>query len=268
MEIKYGTIGFCSGVKRAVELAKDVKNGELVYTLGPLVHNKLVVNELQGLGIEIKKLENVLKNDVIIITAHGVSSNVYEQLQEKQARIIDTTCQVVKELQDKADEIKTWLKYDGKMVIFGDENHIEVENIVKNTGALIAPSNNYNLCYILKQTSKIGILAQTTQDYKAFKDFIDTLTAKFNGAEIKVHDTLCKEVTARQKEAEHLREFCGVILVVGDKTSANTKRLYEIASKCTNSYHIETVEDPILEQIVCDILPALKCGASDVSATK
>ncbi len=246
MKIKLGTIGFCSGVDKAIKLAEEAKaNYNRVYTLGHLVHNGAVNSSL---GIEEKSLDEISCCDPVIIGAHGVSSETYHRLQDKNAEIIDATCPIVKELYKRASELKS---YGYKILIFGDKDHTEVKNVVENTGALVATNiidlNNLNLNY-----PRVGVVSQTTAYYKDFEDFFSKLIYLIgdlndSGPEVNLTRTLCKEVKKRQEEAEKFRESCDTILVVGDQKSANSKRLYDITSRRQiNSHFIEdaTALDP------------------------
>lgn len=244
MEIKLGTIGFCSGVERTVETAKETaakNNYGGVYILKPLVHNKIVMAELKGCGISLKDLGSICCCDIVIIGAHGTSSSSYLTLKEKNAEIIDTTCPVVKTLYDKAKELAT----NGyKILVFGDKDHVEVKNILRDTEALAPSFVEGDLLEKIHQYSKVGIVSQTTQYYSDFREFVTKTLNNRSDTGPKIHsvDTICKEVKKRQEEAENFREHCDTILVVGDQESANSRRLYKIVSrKQINSHFIEDV---------------------------
>ncbi len=222
-------IGFCFGVKRAYEMSlKTTEESNIsCQMLGALVHNEKVIEDLEKRGLKfVSSLEEVKEKGTVIIRAHGVSDEVFESLKKKNVKIIDATCPFVKNAQNFARSLD---KEGRKVVIIGEKSHAEVKainGVIKNRGVVV--ESKEEILKIDKNLS-IGIVAQTTQDEKKIKDFLDLFKKNFKN--IKIHKTLCYAVIKRQKEVRKLVKKVDIVLVVGSKNSANTQRLIEIASE-------------------------------------
>ena len=235
--------GFCFGVDRAVKLCAEIDSDtpQPLQMLGNLVHNESVVENLKQQGIKVIKSLDEAKKGTVIITAHGIYPEIYEEAKKKALNIIDTTCpkvilvhQLVKKLQSEGREI----------IIAGDEDHIEVKGIngavgwqarvvatVKEVGELDFPED-----------AKIGIVSQTTQDMEGFAEIENALKKKF--ADVKIFNTICESTRGHQQEAKELARDNDAMVVVGSKTSGNTTRLYEICQGLNKkTYWIDTAAD-------------------------
>jgi len=239
--------GFCYGVKRAVETTKKLKlqnpNKE-VFVLGELIHNSLVIQELENLNI--KKIDSPsdcpFKDGLCVIRSHGVSPAVYRELEEKGIEIADLTCPDVKKVQKKAIE----LAQDGYLVIIiGKPEHPEVVAIKANaqefSQSVYVVSSTEDLKEIeeqIKLSKKVGIVVQTTQRISLLNEISNYLLPKV--AELKVFNTICASTTLRQEDAKNLAQKSDLMIVVGSKNSANTSHLAEILEDITKTIHIET----------------------------
>ena len=236
--------GFCSGVERAYQIAIDsVKAGKKVFMLGNLVHNKQVVEKLRSHGIQAIKALNEIENKggILLVSAHGVGPAVYENAKHLGLEIIDTTCPWVKKAQQIAGDLA---KEGRKIILVGDKGHPEVKGIVGWSGgkAIVVETIQDLTALPISAGDKIGILAQTTQAEEHFKAIAAELKKK--ARDVKVFDTICGATTKRQESAVKLATAVDLMLVVGDKMSANTKRLTELClATGTPTYQIESAAE-------------------------
>ncbi len=233
--------GFCEGVSRAYKIAlEESQKGNSVYMLGNLVHNTQVVGKFKKLGvITVKDLSEIPKDakGILIISAHGVGPEVYKKAKELNLKIIDTTCPWVK----KAQRIAKQFSDEGRMVIIvGDRGHKEVIGLVGWSGGMAKVIENIEDIKDIK--AKVGILAQTTQTEENFEKIVAEI--KRLAKDVKAENTICGATTKRQTSAVELAKKVDLILVIGDKMSANTKRLTELCQKTgTETHQIQTVEE-------------------------
>jgi small subunit ribosomal protein S1 len=230
MELKIAkNAGFCEGVERAYRIAlKQTQSGRDVYMLGNLVHNSQVITRLKNLGV--KTVNNVSEipedaNGILIISAHGVAPQIYEQAKRKNLKIVDTTCSWVK----KAQRIARQLAGENRLVIIvGDKGHVEVKGLVGWSGgnALVIENPEDIEKPPLSSAQKAGILAQTTQSENNFNKIV--AEAKKKVSDLKEFNTICGATSKRQHEAVTLARKVDLMLIIGDKMSANTKRLAEL----------------------------------------
>ena len=234
---------FCFGVKRAISLAEKAlkKCPAPVFSLGPLIHNRQVVTRLSGKGLSIvKDLKNITRG-TIVIRSHGVSANTLDRIKRKKLNIVDATCPFVK----NAQRIAKKLSESGyKVIIIGDKGHPEVKalrSFSKNGAVVIAAKNEIRNTGL--KMGKIGIVAQTTQLPENFLEVMTELLKKeFN--EIRIFNTICRDTSMRQEAAKQCSKNNGLVIVVGGKNSANTRRLYDICRRMgTRAYHVEGPAD-------------------------
>jgi small subunit ribosomal protein S1 len=233
--------GFCFGVKRAIEMAKDTvrdKEGP-IYTLGPLIHNPQVVASLAEMGIhEIKDIRD-FKKGTLIIRSHGVSPDLIDQARDQGMDIVDATCPFVRRAQDLARELS---EQGLSVVVVGDRDHPEVQGIVGWTNGMALVVENPEEAAFLDNDAEYGIIAQTTQMLENFETVIEVIRKK--GVGIKVCNTICSATNQRQQAALELARNVGVMIVVGGANSANTRKLSSICRKSgTATYLIETADE-------------------------
>ena len=230
--------GFCFGVKRAIKLACDAakrKNKE-VFTLGPLIHNPQVVEDLKRKGVHVLDDINGLKSGTVIIRSHGVHPRILRRLKGKPVEVVDATCPFVRKAQRKAK-----LLYDQgyQVAVVGEADHPEVQGIVGyvNDSALVINQNPVKTN--LGRFKKLGIVAQTTLSIDAFKQAIGRLVE--NAEELKVCNTICHATARAQKATLRLASRVDMMIVVGGYNSANTSRLAKLCKKRgTPTHHVET----------------------------
>ncbi|MDR9785955.1 MAG: bifunctional 4-hydroxy-3-methylbut-2-enyl diphosphate reductase/30S ribosomal protein S1 [Peptococcaceae bacterium MAG4] len=238
MEIRLASkAGFCFGVKRAIDLARatlDNKEGP-VYSLGPLIHNPQVVSYLAQMGLE--KIHDLgeIEEGTLVIRSHGVGPALLETAREKGLDIVDATCPYVRRAQDLARQLAG---ENIQVVVVGDKAHPEVQGIIGWTSEKAMVVENPEEAAELTVAGPIGVVAQTTQPQENFDKVVDIL--RKTGAEVRVCNTICNATAERQKAALDLARQVDVMVVVGGKNSANTRKL---ASLChasgTRTYHIE-----------------------------
>jgi 4-hydroxy-3-methylbut-2-enyl diphosphate reductase len=237
--------GFCEGVERAYQIAlEQVKLGKPVFMLGNLVHNTQVVEKFKNLGIKaVKDIAEIPENasGVLLISAHGVAPQVYEEAKGKRLEVVDTTCAWVK----KAQRIAHDFANEGRLVIIvGDKGHPEVKGLVGwSYGKAKVLENLEDMKSIpLSPDSKVGVLAQTTQSEEHFYKIVKTLKKRANN--VKEANTICGATSKRQNAAVDLAKKVNLVLVIGDKMSANTKRLTELCNNTgTETHQIQTVKE-------------------------
>ena len=250
-EIKLAeSAGFCFGVKRAVNIAFDVAdNRHGGCTLGPIIHNKEVVRELCEKGvITVDTPDEINGCEPVIIRSHGVKRSVYDTLNEMGVEYIDATCPFV----SKIHRIVSDMSGKGYTILLaGDENHPEVQGILSNcVGKYYVFKDEKDLQEIAdiipsENNNDICVVAQTTFNKKVWKNCIIFLKKLYTNA--KIFDTICNATSKRQAEAQTLSEQCDCMIVVGDRSSSNTNKLYSICkSNCERTYLIETAAE--LEQ--------------------
>ncbi|HIE08968.1 MAG TPA: 4-hydroxy-3-methylbut-2-enyl diphosphate reductase, partial [Armatimonadetes bacterium] len=228
------------GVERAVRMAKEAAERAKgkVYSYGQLVHNRLVVEHLRGLGIE--PLEEISpdvprRGDVLIIRAHGAPPEVFREMAGRGVEVVDTTCPIVKEARGKAMAL---MGEGYEVIIVGDGGHPEVKGIVGCLEGRAKVVRGASEAKRMDLPPKVGVVAQTTESLDELAEVVSAVLPRVR--ELKVVNTICGAVIRRQQEVEKLAKECEVVVVVGGKNSANTRRLAGIASKfCPNVIHIE-----------------------------
>ncbi len=261
--VKVKSAGFCFGVKRAVRIALETvekyKN-KAIYTIGPIIHNKDVVRDLNDVGIKVSESANI-KNSIVILRSHGVEKEILEKLKENNNIIIDATCPYVKKIHECVEKLKNEKYF---IIIIGDGNHPEVKAISSyaENGKFKIVSSLIDLDDLnLKKIKKIGIVAQTTQDIENFLSICSEILK--NKAEIRIFNTICDSTSIRQEETIETAKQVDCMIVIGGKHSANTKRLYKLAKEVLeDTYHIENEKELDLEWIKNKNKVGVTAGAS------
>jgi 4-hydroxy-3-methylbut-2-enyl diphosphate reductase len=237
-------LGLCFGVRQAVKLLKEAANkyGE-IETLGPLAHNRLLVETLTNLGIKpINNLDQT-QGKTLAITTHGTSPAILSEIKARHIHIIDTTCPIVRKAQNTAKELAE-AGFD--VIIFGEAEHSEVKGLLGWTGDKgIAALNVKQLEGSGKSPSRLGIISQTTQTQSAFIKFarrlMDMVGPKIE--EMRLVNTLCKVTQGQQEAAIRLAHRSQLMIVIGGSNSANARHLVEICSPLVETHLVETAEE-------------------------
>ncbi|MEO0106234.1 MAG: 4-hydroxy-3-methylbut-2-enyl diphosphate reductase [candidate division WOR-3 bacterium] len=229
--------GFCFGVKRAIKMALDaVAKEKKVYSLGPLIHNRGVVEDLNKKGIfSIKAINEIEgKDSCLIIRSHGIHPGILKDLKNRGFKIIDATCPKVRRAQRYVEKLAREGYY---VIIIGEKDHPEIKGLL---GYADGKAEIYNEGMEIK-SKKVGIVPQTTLDIEHFNEAINKIVPRV--VETKIYNTICNETTLRIKEALEIAQKVDLIIVVGGKNSANTTRLYQICCRFKPAYHIESVKE-------------------------
>lgn len=242
MKVRQASLsGFCFGVKRAVNLAEKASKKGMVYSLGPLIHNRIVIQQLSEKGVRIvNDLRSLSTGQTLLIRSHGVHPCILQKARAKGIKIIDATCPFVSRCQKLA---RTLMKEGYRVIVFGDKRHSEVKSIVGFTDdkAKVVTSPK-DLKKAVDGASRIGLLSQTTQEKDAFKEIVVSLLEL--APEVKIFNTICQAAIKRQEDAERLSRKVELAIVVGGRDSANTTRLASIFRKAgVETYHIESIRD-------------------------
>ena len=259
------TAGFCMGVRRAVDLAEKtaLTACKAVYTLGELIHNKKVVSDLAKLGIEVS--EELPDSGVVIIRAHGVAQDCKDILAERGVEVVDATCPHVLSSQ------KTIAQYSsagGTVLILGDSNHPEVVGLCGYAVGGVEVIESIEDLVEINLPEEFLFIAQTTFSQKLFDKISKYLILKY--PKCKIVDSICDATQKRQDEALKLSGEVDLMIVVGGRHSANTKRLVEIgATHCARVIHIEDACE--LEQddfVKCSIVGVTAGASTPVGAVE
>lgn len=238
--------GFCWGVQRSIDLAQKVIDdpefqSKDIYSLNLLVHNDQVIDKLKERGLKVtNKLEKANNTDVVIFSAHGVPPLEIQKAKDKNLFIVDTTCPRVKKVQILAKKLVE-KGYD--LIIIGDKKHPEVKGVKKWTGGkgkIISSAEELSLKRI--KSGKVGVVMQTTQDENNVNEILSKLK-KFKIKDLIIYDTICDATKNRQKATRELAGEVDLMLVVGDKKSANTKRLFKISKEKVKTYFVQTEQN-------------------------
>ena len=249
--------GFCFGVKRAVSLVYEETEkreaGEMrerpVYTIGPIIHNEIVVNDLRNKGVrvlgdDLKRVEDgepPEPGSTVIIRSHGIPKEMHEKLSWQGLHVVDATCPFVRKIHDIVDE-KSREGY--AIVIIGDPSHPEVIGIRGWAGSdcyvVMTSDDIRNLKDIKKD--RLCIVAQTTFNFRKFQELVEIIGKL--GYDVVVMNTICNATRERQIEAMELAGSSDVMLVIGGHNSSNTQKLFDICrSQCGRTWFVSDPDD-------------------------
>ncbi|MGN0328093.1 MAG: 4-hydroxy-3-methylbut-2-enyl diphosphate reductase [Lachnospira sp.] len=255
--------GFCFGVHRAVDTVYERASQKNIYTYGPIIHNEEVVKDLEKKGV--KSIESVDEisdalDSTVIIRSHGVSKNVYEEIKHKGCDIVDATCPFVLKIHRIVEEESRQGK---QIIIIGNENHPEVEGIMgwSHNKAFVIDSaeklNNINL----DPDKETVIVSQTTFNYNKFEELVEIIKEK--SYNVSIRNTICNATEERQTEARNIAKKVDAMIVIGGRSSSNTRKLYEICKgECENTFYIQTLDDLELEKLKKADSIGITAGAS------
>jgi 4-hydroxy-3-methylbut-2-en-1-yl diphosphate reductase len=235
-------LGLCFGVRRAVKMLKNA-SGEYknISTLGPIVHNRQLVDELAGRGVKVVDDLAKVKTRTVAISSHGLSPRILAGIKSRGLIVFDTTCPNVRSAQKAASELAEAGFY---VIIFGDADHPEVKGLLGWAGENAVATLDASKIRKLPPNARVGVLSQTTQSQQQFQQFINELVNKSVNTimELRIINTLCRETKKRQDAALEMARKSDLVIVVGGLNSANTKHLAEICSPVADTRHIESAD--------------------------
>ena len=272
MEVKVAkTAGFCFGVQRAVDKVYELIGScpDRLFTLGPIIHNEEVVNDLEKKGVRVASeddLRTLPEGSTVVIRSHGVGKEVYDHLEEYGLSYVDVTCPFVLKIHRIVEKES---RAGAHIVIIGDPDHPEVVGIC---GWCMGPytvirTEQDALDFVFPADKSICIVPQTTFNYNKFKDLVEILSKKRYDNTVlnilNILNTICNATEERQREAKSIAGEVDTMLVVGGRHSSNTQKLFDICKKeCENTYYIQTPVDLDSDMFQCSSYVGITAGAS------
>lgn len=260
--------GFCPGVKRAIELAEKSaeKYGE-VFTLGELIHNERALERLEENGIHAVKNAEDANGKPLIIRSHGVPKSTEERARAKFETVVDATCPFVKEIH----KIAAGVPKNGSLIVIGDSAHPEIIGIIGNAECRAFTAKTIDdVCGIMEQNppEPAVMVVQTTFDSGAFSEIAKAVTEKYPRVEI--HNTVCTASQMRQESARRLAKRAALMIVVGGRSSSNTRKLAAICEGCTKTLFVTCAKEippQVLNGLQSDAVIGITAGASTPAYT-
>ena len=236
--------GACYGVERALSLTLEHADGAAgaVHTLGPLIHNPLVVEDLERRGVRVAQTPADAGSGLLIIRAHGTTPAVIADAEARGLAVLDATCPYVKKVHVAAKKLVD-AGYD--VLVVGEAGHPEVEGILGHAGKARVVGSVADVQALIAAGSlgkKVGVVVQTTQTVALLQAVVAELLAY--AQEVRVVNTICAATQERQSAAATVAGQVDAMVVIGGKNSGNTRRLYEIcAANCPRTHHIEAADE-------------------------
>ena len=251
--------GFCHGVRNAISVAEQILATENdVYSFGPIIHNKDVVEQLAQCGLKTVSAVEDIRSGTVLIRSHGAAPDQIAKLKEKGLKIVDATCVLVKRVQHIAGELE---EQGYQVVIIGEENHPEVQAVVGCAKDVIVIADESDL-HRLPENAKLGVVCQTTQNPEHFGKMLGAM-GRGSFSEMKVINTLCKEAIKRQESAIRLCRQVDVMFVLGGLESANTRRLAELCAKVNRrTFHLQNWNELDTDVLHGNTTAGVTAGAS------
>lgn len=248
-------MGFCFGVKKAIDGILSLDK-EKVYVLGKLIHNPQVISRLWEQGVRMIEEYGGIDEGTIVISAHGVSDDVIDDIKSRGLKVVDYSCPLVKKVHNVTKEEE---KAGRKIIVFGDEKHPEVKGIVGNL-------HDYKVVSSMDDLKEgdldedITLVSQTTRDMSEFNKLADEI--KRINEDVKIIDTICSATKARREAAINLAKESDIVIVIGGKISSNTKTLWDICSQVCQTEHTESKKDIKFEWFLDNERVGVTAGAS------
>ncbi len=257
--------GFCFGVDRAVKMVyNELESNTKVATLGPIIHNQDVVNDMNAKGARVvESVDELLPEETVVIRSHGVGREVYDKIAEKGCRMLDATCPFVAKIHKIVAEKS---KEGYKILIAGDVNHPEIQGIIGHCEQNFCVfKDNVELKHVFEKNEnflrkKLAFVAQTTYNIIEWEECLKVIPK--GNPDIVIFDTICSATDTRQSDAAKLAKESDVMLVVGGRHSSNTVKLYEVCSRYCKTYHIENSDELSSLMLPCAGKIGITAGAS------
>lgn len=257
------TSGFCFGVEDAIELAEktlDEHQQKPVYSLGQVIHNKQVVEKLGNAGLKnVDSYDGIKEGETVLIRSHGVAPEIIDKAKQRRLNVVDATCILVK----RAQRLVKKLHEEGlQVVLVGDPEHPEVKGVVGYAPNVIVVDSEADF-HLLPKFGSLGVVSQTTHSAAKFGEMVGKIVGTGQFREVKILNTLCSEVTARQEAAVELAQRVDVMFVLGGANSANTKELARLCQlQEVLTHHLQTWDDFDPAMTVGKKLAGVTAGAS------
>ncbi len=272
VEIEPGS-GFCFGVENAVRIAEEaLQAGEEVYCLGEIVHNDIEVARLRGLGLVTITYDQFakLRDCKVLVRAHGEPPSTYEMAAENNITIIDATCPIVHSMQEKIKKVKlVSSRENGQIVIYGKQDHAEVIGLMGAAGEKGILVTNKQDIGMIDFTKPVWLFAQTTRskaEYELVAEIIrlnlEKEAEEHPGNDLKVHKTICRQVSDREPRLRDFARNHEVIIFVSGKKSSNGRMLYDVCRKENRRSYFVSSPEEIGRRWFTDVQTVGICGAT------
>lgn len=240
--------GFCFGVRRAIQQTEQQlaeSNGKTIYTCGPLIHNRLVTDDLEARGAKIiHSLDEVSAGDTVIVRSHGEPERFFEEAKEREIQVVNATCPFVSKIHAL---VKNAREEGYRVVIVGDRNHPEVRGIFgwcSEDAIIVANAQEADEI----EEDNLFLVCQTTIKKETLDDVAEVLQKK--GKTLTIRNTICSATANRQNSCVKLAQESDAMVIIGGKESSNTRKLWEISKKlCEQSFFVEKIEDLPLHKL-------------------
>ena len=233
--------GACYGVERALKIALECAEDTTgaVHTLGPLIHNPIVVADLEARGIHAADTPAEAGEGSLIIRAHGVTPAVIDEAREAGLDVVDATCPYVKRVHHAAEKLA---REGYQVLVVGESGHPEVQGIMGPAGEGARVVSDDTDLDALELKPQVGVVVQTTQTAARLSEVVAALAPRVQ--ELRVVNTICEATAERQRAAAALAAASDCMIVVGGRQSGNTRRLAQICRDgCPNTHHIEDASE-------------------------
>ena len=251
--------GFCHGVRSAISMAEKIlAQKRQVYSLGPIIHNRDMVERLARAGLRTVDDVGEIPSGTVLIRSHGAAPEQIAKIREKGLDIVDATCVLVKRLQQIASELGG---AGYKVVVIGDRNHPEVQAVMGCAEDVVVVADESDL-HRLPENGRLGVVCQTTQSPEHFGKMLGAII-RGGFSELKVINTLCKEVIKRRESAVQLCKQVDVMFVLGGLESANTRKLAELCKKYNSqTFHLQNWNELDKSMVFGKNVAGVTAGAS------
>ena len=233
-------LGMCFGVRDAIALALEHADAGPLTILGDLVHNPTVLSALEAKGVAVAQHVDHVRTPTLMVTAHGTSERTLAQTRALGLRVVEATCPLVQ----VAHRAVAALARDGyHVVIIGQRDHVEVRGLTGDLDDFDVVLDEEGV-QALREHPRIGIAAQTTQSIEKVRNLASSIRRRFPRSDVRFIDTVCKPTKERQDAAIELARASDVVIVIGGKTSNNTRELVKTCGRyCARVHHVQTDAD-------------------------
>jgi len=252
-------LGMCFGVRDAIELAIEHADAGPLTILGDLVHNPTVLRRLEAKGIAIAQDSADVRTPTLMVTAHGTSERTLARTRAMGFSVVEATCPLV----TVAHRAVTTLAREGyHVVIVGQRDHVEVRGLTGDLERFDVVLDDDDVL-ALEEHPRIGVAAQTTQALDTVRRLVDLIRRRFPRSEVRFVDTVCKPTKQRQSAAVEMARQADVVIVVGGRSSNNTRELVKSCGRyCERVHHVETDADVRPEWFEGAAIVGLTAGTS------
>src|SRR5215216_4198064 len=233
-------LGMCFGVRDAIALAVEHADAGPLTILGDLVHNPTILSTLEAKGISVAHDVAHVTTPTLMVTAHGTSQRTLAQTRALGLTVVEATCPLV----TVAHRAVTALARDGyHVVIVGQRDHVEVRVLTGDLDRFDVVLDDDDVL-ALEEHPRLGVAAQTTQAIEKVRHLVDLIRRRFPQSDVRFLDTVCKPTKERQYAAVEMARQADVVIVVGGRSSNNTRELVKTCLRsCGRVYHVETEAD-------------------------